>query len=95
MFDSLCHFAIFGFVTSYWRIRYASIFRSFLYRLRIACAYLGVLIMNQLDKAVAQIPVLIELAKRQLELESNPAKINNLQWWIEYLETQQQETKSC
>ena len=93
MLDSLCHFAIFGLVTSFERIRYASIFRCFFYHLRIACAYLGVLIMNQLDKAVAQIPNLIELAQRQLKLESNPAKIANLQWWIEYLETQQQQVK--
>jgi len=49
--------------------------------------------MNNLDKAVAQIPSLIELAKRQLKLESNPAKIASLQWWIEYLETQQQQVK--
>jgi len=48
---------------------------------------------NQLDKAVAQIPALIEFAQKQLKLESNPDKIANLQWWIEYLETQQSESK--
>lgn len=49
--------------------------------------------MDQLTKAVAQIPALIEFAQKQLKLESNPNKIANLQWWIEYLETQQQESK--
>jgi len=49
--------------------------------------------MNQLDKAVAQIPALIEFAKKQLKLESDPEKIANITWWIEYLETQQQESK--
>ena len=49
--------------------------------------------MNQLDKAIAQIPSLIELAQKQLKLESNPDKIANLQWWIQYLETQQNQTK--
>jgi len=52
LFMSFCYFWP---VTSYWRIRYASIFWSFLYRLRITCANLGVLIMNQLDKAVAML----------------------------------------
>jgi len=47
---------------------------------------------NQLDKAVAQIPSLIEFAQRQLKLESNPEKIANINWWIEYLETQQKES---
>jgi len=51
--------------------------------------------MDQLDKAVAQIPTLIEFAQKQLKLESNPDKIANLTWWIEYLETQQAESKSC
>lgn len=49
--------------------------------------------MNQLDKAVAQIPSLIEFAQKQLKLESDPQKIANVKWWIEYLETQQQESK--
>lgn len=49
--------------------------------------------MNQLDKAIAQIPMLIEFAQKQLKLESNPEKIANLNWWIEYLETQQTESK--
>lgn len=49
--------------------------------------------MNQLQKAVAQIPALIEFAQKQLKLESNPEKIANLKWWIEYLETQQQESE--
>ena len=48
--------------------------------------------MNNLDKAIAQIPTLIEFAQKQLKLESDPAKIANLQWWIEYLETQQKES---
>ena len=50
--------------------------------------------MNQLQKAVAQIPALIEFAQKQLKLESNPEKIANLNWWIEYLETQQQNMES-
>ncbi len=49
--------------------------------------------MNQLEKAIAQIPMLIEFAQKQLKLESDPAKIANIKWWIEYLETQQQESK--
>lgn len=89
----LVTFWYFGLVTSFERIRYASFFRCLFYHLRITCAYLGILIMDQLDKAVAHIPNLIELAQRQLKLESNPAKIASLQWWIEYLEAQQQQVK--
>lgn len=47
---------------------------------------------NQLNKAIAQIPALIEFAQKQLKIESNPDKIANLQWWIEYLEQQQHQT---
>ena len=50
--------------------------------------------MNNLDKAIAQIPMLIEFAHKQLKLESNPDKIANLQWWIQYLEQQHQTTES-
>ena len=49
--------------------------------------------MNNLDKAIAQIPAMIEFAQKQLKLESNPDKIANLQWWIQYLEQQQAESK--